>query len=847
MTYKTIKILIVILVVILSSLAHAAEEALPSDVGFGQELLSGDSSEESIPTLKQVTVVGQPEDPLSVKNTLKRDQLDHLPSRNGSINEAISILPGVQLGEEHRTSDNAGEILPPNLSISGGRFYENNFIIDGLGNNSLLDPSGSDIDSSFDTPGHPQESFLHPDLIDKVTVYRSNISARYGQFTGGVVEVETRDPGVDFSGTAHLRHTRSEWTAIHQDSERKEEYDYPRDGSVQPEFRKYDSSFSLDLPINDEMGVLAAYSMTYSKIPLLQVGFPSLQADQTENQYRTLENYFLKYVANLGSETQWSLTGTYTPYQAEYFRDEVVNSRYTLNNDAYTLASNLETRLGKAEVEFNLGYHKSTNSRQAPDNSFTWQVTPSKPWGGITDAGQRFQYSKEGGYGNLDKEQETYSINVHVSVDPLQSNGLWHNLNFGFGYEEIEGRFDRNNEMHSYILASKNSSVVCIDGATDCISGEQFMWYKQIYPADAIKTRIRFYDAYIEEQISFGRLSFRPGLRISYDDLQGNTNWAQRLSAGYDLFGDASTQLIAGFNRYYGKTLLANALKEETTPTQIWTRSKKLNPDNSPSAWSYRPPRNSIATVRLSDLSTPYTDEITFGINQQLFGGLLNVTYVKRESDDELATTVVDEFKIDENLTYKYTEWTNNGSSSHNEVSAYWERAWAKHSLHLGAAWQETATSNSDYDERADDPDDNNDGVADPVWYQGELMDREELPRPDYNRKYTGTVTYTGRLPAGFTFTNVTRYRSGYHNLVTNDENHTLPSGQVISVYEKKKQPESWIFDWRIDWEKALFGDQSLIATVEINNVFNQKVEAGGNDNVYDLGRQFWLGMTYKF
>ena len=106
-------------------------------------------------TLEPVTVIGQAVDPLTVSNSLNRTTLKALPAQNGSLNEVLSVLPGIQYSEAHRTSDNAGEIIPPSLSISGGRFYENNFIIDGVSNNSLLDPSSSNIDSTKDTPGHP--------------------------------------------------------------------------------------------------------------------------------------------------------------------------------------------------------------------------------------------------------------------------------------------------------------------------------------------------------------------------------------------------------------------------------------------------------------------------------------------------------------------------------------------------------------------------------------------------------------------------------------------------------------------------------------------------------------------
>jgi hypothetical protein len=797
-------------------------------------------------TLEPVTVIGQAVDPLTVSNSLNRTTLKALPAQNGSLNEVLSVLPGIQYSEAHRTSDNAGEIIPPSLSISGGRFYENNFIIDGVSNNSLLDPSSSNIDSTKDTPGHPQSSFLHPSLIESINVQRANISARYGSFTGGVVEAETRDPAEKFGGEVSLRHTRSEWTRVHRNWERRLEYWQPSDGTVQPNFRKFDGFVSVDIPINDTMGILASYSQTYSEIPLYQVSIPSLEINQTE-QERVIENYFLKYVARPSQDTKWSLTWTYAPYDAEYFRDEAVNSRYTLDNSTYTLASSLERQMENISFELDVNYSKSTNSRTAPADSFNWLASPTKPWGYVTDADKLFQYSKEGGYGDLDKDQETKAIKLHVDVEPFRTESLWHKVGFGFSYEDVDGKYHRANETTQYIVAKASEDVICPAGSVDCISGEQYMWFKNVYPAEQVQANINFFDAYIEDEITVERFTIRPGVRVSRDDLQDNTNWAPRLSASYDIFGDASSLLYAGANRYYGKTLLTNALKENRSPTEIWWRfPPKLNDDMSPADWVYREP-STIAATRLSDLATPYTDELAVGFDQDLFEGTLNVTYIHRDSDDELSATVVEEIPIADGLTYKFTEWTNDGSSEHQEVSASWEREWRKHYLMLSATWQETETSNSDYDARADYPDDDLDGDSDPVWFANRLFDRSELPRPDYNRAFSGTLTYIGKLPYGFSFTNITRYRSGYTALVDSGEDRLLASGLDIPIYIEKRLPESWITDWKIDWEKKLCNDDIFVASLEVNNLFNEKVQTGVDDTIFNLGRQFWFGVTYKF
>ena len=806
-----------------------------------------------LPTeMETVTVTGAAEDQLTGSNMLGRDTLERLPARNGSINEMLTILPGIQAGEFSRTSDNAGEILPPNLSITGGRFYENNFTIDGIGNNSLLDPAYDNTSDLNRVPGHPQEVFLHPSLLSEVTVHRSNISARFGGFTGGVVDAQTRDPAETLGGQINLRHTRSEWTEIHIASEREAEYDNPTTGKVQPDFRKYDGSVSLDVPITENSGALFAVSRIYSKIPLQLV-------DETENQYRTLDNYFLKYVAQLSPQNRLTLSSSYTPYSADLFLPETINSDYTINNEAYGFSAKIQSELENLALEFNLGYRNSSNNREAPSNYFPWQVTATKPWGDITDADlSRNRTSREGGYGDLEQSQKTWTANFSIAPAPIKTSVFTHQVSIGVSYEQVEASYDRDEPVNYFSgVCGPNSTAAactyalvmqanCQSGDIDCVPGEQFMYQKTFYPADSTDAIIRFYDAYLEDTINWGRLTIRPGLRFSSDDLQYNDNWAIRLAAGVDVFGNGSTMLIGCSNRYYGKTLLTHALAEKRAALEIWRRdSKSLDSENKFKPWGFSP-RTVFPATRLADLDTPYADEWTVGIAQKVLGGTLKLDYVERQGKDELYSKILDR----DAAGYVYTEWTNDGRSWHQEATLSWEKNWLDHYLLISACWQETETSNGTYDDSistAIDRDRN--GVIDPVWYNGRLVDREDLPRSDFNREWTAVLTYMGRLPYGFTFTNVTRYRSGY-NAIANTGEDTLPmppTDRPLDIYEEVKQPESWIFDWRLDWEKKIRNAQSLIVSLELNNVFNEKVASGEAIDVYDLGRQFWLGMTYKF
>ena len=141
------------------------------------------------------------------------------------------------------------------------------------------------------------------------------------------------------------------------------------------------------------------------------------------------------------------------------------------------------------------------------------------------------------------------------------------------------------------------------------------------------------------------------------------------------------------------------------------------------------------------------------------------------------------------------------------------------------------------------------------MWYEGDYIDKAELPREDFSRPWVANLVYTARLPRGLSFTNVTRYRSGYEGLDRLSSDEKAAHNVTTSLgYKKAHFPSAWTFDWKFDWEVPIYKDQTLIASLEINNVFNEKVRIGDGGTVsdtdpanYELGRQFWLGMTYKF
>jgi len=778
---------------------------------------------DGITTLEPVTVTGVAADRLSGKNQLSSAQLESLPRKDGSLNDLLLVLPGVQAGEMDNTSLQGGEIDPPLVSISGGKVYDNNFLLDGVGINNQLDPMfGSSTNSGLFLPASPQTMVIDSSLVEQVTVYDNNVSAEYAGFSGGVVAAETISPGPEFGGKLRYRTTRNEWTEFHVEDE--DVFSDSNSTTMQPKFTKQDAAISLNIPLADRMGVVASYSILNSDLHLNHLG-------STKDQLRRRENLFLKYEVDLTERDVVTLTAVFQPEEGEYFYPDSFASDYTVERMIFNYQAGYKHYFKLGELELKAGFLQSDSERNAPPHLYIWKVSPSKPWGELVDSTS----SREGMVGSLEESQQDYQLKGKFSFAPVRTGGLEHTLKIGADYGRVRGSRERQADSYNFYSPIASSTVVCDEGAIDCIDGEQYFTRRTVFQAASVVEDIDQYNIYFEDLMRWMRLELRPGINIGYNDFMKNTDYAPRLAGSYDLFGNGVTVAIAGWNRYYGKTLLAYKLREAGRPTL----GQKLN--TLTGEWetlSYG------AGYVYSRLKTPYADELALGVDQRVLGGTVKLRYIKRDGEDQFASQKDSEPRED---GAKYVSLNNNGSSRYEEYSAEWERSWGRHYLAVNGTYQESTTSNESYDDAFDEID-----LVETCWFDGQSYACSELPRRDYNRPWEANLVYSVKLPYNFTFTNHTKYRSGYVGLDALNRSERTTQGvpeEVAMAYQEEKQPESWIFNWRLDWRRNLYRGHGLQLSLEVNNVFNQKVPAGAEEEIqtYELGRQFWAGMEYYF
>ena len=159
----------------------APTQTLPLDVTMG---LSG--------IAESVTVVGRTADVLTqtaqVATDFKQDLIAALPT-NRDINASVLLAPAV-----HPTGPGGA------YSISGSMSYENLFMINGVNVGENLRGQAFDL--------------YIEDAIQETTIATAGVSAEYGRFGGGVVNVITKSGGNSFSGSFRNTLNNDNWRAL---------------------------------------------------------------------------------------------------------------------------------------------------------------------------------------------------------------------------------------------------------------------------------------------------------------------------------------------------------------------------------------------------------------------------------------------------------------------------------------------------------------------------------------------------------------------------------------------------------------------------------------------------------
>lgn len=858
--------------------------------------------------LEVVKVHGQyvgPEVPeVTGRYHLDRQFIDRVPKNTGDINDVVVLLPGVQGSESHNVVERQGEIDARLLSISGGQPWQTGFFVDGVNINSRLNPTSeeSNVQRVNDISGAPQSLIINQQIVESVDVYDNNVPAKFGDFSGGVVSVNTRSPLNEKKSTSvslEYRTTQSDWNAYHLLDLRN--VDNNSEATIaplnQPSFEMQSYAVNVSHKFNQQQGILMVVNLLRSDISKLSL------LDNAETQ-RESQNFLLKYTQrDLGiSRMDWSLT--YAPYQSHDLLTNVYQSAYTQDNGGFSSQLTLGESWSWGDIDTRFSYNQSENTRDAEAHYFIWRRSAGKSWG-IDNTDAEFPVSLQGGYGDLENTQTAFQWNLDAEFDGFEALGALHFFSAGTSFRDESIARIRHGDHYYYNSARQYSSLSSLDcngASVDCVerrfkrplteleaelggsldftnpdhvqaymnniaSTPQYFESRLVFGEEAIDVSLQQTAVYLSHLVEWQYLQLTAGLRYEYDDFFKNHNVAPRLTLGYNPWGESDTLITLGWNRYYDTGLLTYRLREAKLP--YYTQYRRVQ-QGVVQQWE-RSSADSDYRYRYENVRTPFNDEIVVGIKQRTENfGSFSLKYVDRKKRDQLASA--EEAVLDAD-GYRYLYQVNSGQGFHQRYSFAWHFQYQQSSFWLNASHSENYLNNDGFAQSAD-----NVPADELVWFDTPMSDAEEdlqeiVTRSELNRRSTNysrpyvvnvgwsrdwslsswgveqqiTTSLTATYTSGYTTAVAT---GGYRS--SGQLSRLCPECEVsaidLPIYRQVELAARTQANVGIKWHLPA-SDLGLWAlSVDINNVFDARTYAvlPGQLGI-ETGRQIWLGVSYQY
>ncbi|MCD8214008.1 MAG: TonB-dependent receptor plug domain-containing protein [Campylobacter sp.] len=826
------------------------------------------------------------------KRSVSRELIEATSNKNGDITSLLHGNPAVKFSNANNQSTTQGEIDPAQVSIHGAAYYQNNFQIDGFNMNNDLDPGSSNDYTTANSPTEVPSSAsqginIDTDFIERLDVYDSDVSAKYGGFTGGVIDAKTRDPKEGFHGKFSVAHSRGKypssrrfpWTKYNIDEADEESFLESSTAKNQPEFSKWTTRLNLEGFLTDDFGLMFGYAQTRSKIPTFKYNQSStgyVNGDEKINQRRLSENYFLKGVWYATDRLTIRPQIMYAPMEAKIFSNQRKDSEQDIKSGGQTYNLSAEYEADWAKIEQKIGYSILQTSRDSKNEYLlNWYRSNAKNWNSGTGASA----NSEGGYGDIDQVQKTFSYDLDFDFAKFDTAWFEHSLRAGLGFNKKSGSYEikdtfwttstkTRGDFSATMLGCAEGDWLCDDSGNVYRSATQTYDYQyaraaSVYEAGKISTSVKSWSAYAEDSIKFWRFTIRPGIRFDTDDYMDKDTWAPRFSANFDVWGNNLTNLSFGRNRYYGRNAFVYKTREGRNKLLVnYTRASAYDTNwNAANNYGWvRGSGASTSTYRFDQLDIPYDDETSFGIRQKVGPVAILAKYVKREGRKQVTQqraadlgTTCDSSLYSSNC-YLYT---NEGYSDVKEYDISvandvpLETLGISHSFELTYSHMQKKSNNNGYGDRDADV------IEDPeVYYEGNIVRKSSLPTQNYYRPWIFTASLVSHIPQyGLSVSNFLTYEAPMDALVTSNSACGITSAQAggRDVYCAVDLGASWKWDMKIAYEKKMPKDVSAFVSLDILNITNRKnkttAEYSSNrtKTTYEPGRQFLVEAGLKW
>jgi hypothetical protein len=794
---------------------------------------------------------------------------------SGDANSFLRSMPNVQYRDDTDTdpgesTEDVINLRPGLFSISGGRVYENNFMLDGVGINTIsgtVERTGvtPELDYGNGVPNadlvyglHPQTIFIPSSLVDSVTVHDSDISAEYGGFQGGVVNYKLSSPPRDrYKGSVDYSYQDDSF--VHYKVSTIDGTN-PLDRQ-HPEFTKHNLAVSLGGPINDKVAWLAGVSRQTAdtrkqRIYELKSGWIS---QETENLFASASVVFDTSIGD------FTLQASMTDYEQDwespaYYQMELDTKTKSIATQFRHDADLPDLRLGKIwmsgiKVKSSVFYNDSSVENRSNSNVlFSYYMrhnanggflsTELDDWCQDNPTAGNNSFCRIGGYGDKTQDQTDYGVKSNLTGTLLDGT-----LRAGIEVKNVDVRRTRPEDFTyyttTYTTAQRGVAAFnCLDPDDVACSPEQFHRIKSVFVAFDNSVNVGMSNAFVEYLHDWDYFSIRTGLRFDHETYLGNANFAPRVTATIRPLPGVS--LSGGFNRYYSADALQFAIRDAQPRGQSYSRTNDgADVDNS---WTMLSATGSYGYAD-SGLRTPFTDEFTAGITwkEPYLNGMFRLRYIDRQGKDQIAKA--------QSGTTALQPLTNNGRSEYRSLTGEYEKWWSgtaiRHldeiGLRLAATWAKRNISNENYFW--------DDGTGDYIWYNdasytlaGFDQVLGNLDIPVRTTVELNSYWFDGRLR----LSSATDINMPYTGVYDTGANITVPVDGIPrshDIYADRRLGITMNTDAKAEFSLHRWSEDGGVKLIaRVDNLFDRTGNAVASyNNPFIRGRSFWLGLQAAF
>ena len=436
----------------------------------------------------QVTITNITDDVNSISSgasiptgSLSKESIERLPLANRRVDDAIPLVPGV-------IRSSTGEI-----SINGATEQQSAFRVNGV---NISDPASGNF--RLDLP---------IDAVESVQVFRHPYSAEFGQFAGGVTEIQTKRGGEKWHVEANdflpdFRFVNGKIHGVQDDT----------------------PHVSFNGPIvKDRLYLSQSLAYSISKTPVRGLTFPNNETKSESQSYFSQVDLIISPTHTAG------FTFGYFPQRKSYigldfFKPREVTPNYKQKDFNAALRDNFTFANGsflQASVSYKRFLANVWGQGTAEQN-----LTP------VGDLGNYFS--------NQDRRSSRTEAFVSYDLHPIQLFGQPHTIKAGFNFSEVTNRM---------AYAARPVNILRIDGTL----AERTTFEN----ASVLNVKNRTYTGFVQDRwLLRSNLSIDLGARFEDQRIASERNVSPRVGFAWSPGKGDRTIIRGGFGFFYDKVPL---------------------------------------------------------------------------------------------------------------------------------------------------------------------------------------------------------------------------------------------------------------------------------------------------